>query len=89
MIIDSVLSMVRKANPPYVLAMSLIIQYYDTKIVRFCVDDNNSLVITFPVHVKAFNGESLVLYEIGTVKVPNNDLNETVDNYSTVTVSKP
>ena len=42
----------------------------------------------FPVFVKALNRESLVLYEIETVAVPINDLNDTAYNYSKVTISK-
>ena len=64
-------------------------QYYDMKLVIFSVNDQHSLVTTIPVFIIAFNRESLVLYETGTVKVPINDLNETVNSYSTVIISKP
>ena len=88
MITDSVFTMIEKANPSYVLSFNHNIKYYDMKVVTFGVDDNDSLVITFPVFGKALYRESRVLYETLTVLVPINDLNEVANSYSIVAVFK-
>ena len=70
LITDSVLSMVKKATSTNVLAFPHLTQCSDMKLLTFGVDDHHSLVITFPVFVRTFNREGVVLYEIETVSHP-------------------
>jgi hypothetical protein len=89
-ITQSVIQMVQRSHPGYTLALPSITQYYDMKLVTFSVDpSDHSLVVTFPVLIKDFHRKSLVLYEIETVPVPINDMNEQADSYSEVQISKP
>ena len=76
MITESVLSMIQKANSAYVLALPYMTQYSDMKLLIFGLDNNHSLMINFPVSIKAFNRESLVLYEIETISVTTTYFNE-------------
>jgi hypothetical protein len=89
-ILTAVSAMVKEKYPGYDLAIPHLTQYYDMKLVTFSVDKtDHSLIVTFPVLVKNFHKESLVLYEVETVPVPINDLNEQADSYSEVVIDKP
>ena len=57
---------VQKANQTYVFALPHVTQYYDMKLFISGVDKYHSLVISFPVFIKAINREGLVLYSCST-----------------------
>ena len=59
------------------------------ELVTFGIDENHSLVITFPIFIKPRHTEPFVLYEIETVDVPVEDLNPELNSYTRVKVSKP
>lgn len=88
-ITSSVIKMVQKTHPDYVLALPHISQYYDMKLVTFSVDSHHSLVVTFPILIKNYHRDPLILYEIETVPVPINDLNLDANSYTKVVIDKP
>lgn len=89
-ITDTVLNMVQKTHPEYVLALPQLTQYYDMKLVTFAVDEeSHSLIVTFPVFIKTYHRNPLTLYEIETVPVPINDLNPQANSYTEVQITKP
>ena len=63
MITDSILHLLQKANPAYVLALCHITQYYCIKLITLRVDNNHSLVVYFPVFIKIFN-INMVLFNL-------------------------
>ena len=75
--------------PDYTLAFPHISYYYDMELVTFGIDENHSLVITFPIFIKPRHTEPFILYEIETVEVPVEDLNQELNSFTRVKVSKP
>ena len=86
---NQAITMIKKVNPDYVLAIPRLVDYYDMKLVTFGIDDRDRLVICFPIFVKDFKKEAMTLYQIETVKVPILDKNEQADSYSEVAISRP
>ena len=89
MMTEEVAQMVRKTHPEYILAIEDLTLYYDMKLVTFSIDDNKDLVVTFPIFVKQYTTQPMVLYEIETVPVPIIDKNKEDDSYSEVQIHKP
>ena len=85
----SALSMIQKRNPDYVLAIPQASSYYDMRLVTFGVDDENKLIVCFPIFVKDFNREAFTLHQIETVPVPIVDTNLEANSYSQALVTKP
>ena len=81
--------MIKTKNPDYVLALPHITDYYDMRLVTFGLDDQERLVVCFPIFIKDFKKEPMTLYQLETVKVPINDRNLKADSYTEVTVTKP
>ena len=81
--------MIKSKNPDYVLALPHITDYYDIRLVTFGLDDQERLVVCFPIFIKDFKKEPMTLYQLETVKVPINDENKEADSYTGVTVTKP
>ena len=77
-----------KLHPDYVLAIDHVTAYYDMKFTTFGVDEDNNMIIAFPIFVKDHTSKPKTLYEIETVKVPITDKNEAADSYSEVRPSK-
>ena len=88
-IIDNAIKLVHKLHPDYVLAIGHVTAYYDMKLATFGVDEDNNMIIAFPIFVKDHTSKPKPLYEIETVKVPIPDKNEAADSYSEVRYSKP
>ena len=59
------------------------------RLVTFGIDDEERLVVCFPISVKDFNREAFTLYQIETVPVPIVDTNFEADSYSEALVNKP
>ena len=85
----SALSMVQKRHPDYVLAIPQASSYYDMRLVTFGIDNENKLVVCFPIFVKDFSREAFTLYQIETVPVPIVDTNLKANSYSQALVNKP
>ena len=83
------LHMIQKKHPDYVLAIPQATSYYDMRLVTFGIDDEERLVVCFPIFVKDFNREAFTLYQIETVPVPIVDTNLEADSYSKALVNKP
>ena len=88
-ITQEVLNTIRKSHSEYTLTIDQIGSYYDMKLVTFAVDQDHSLVVTFPIFIHPYRNRPLNLYEIETVPVPIPDTNLEADSYSQVTISKP
>ena len=89
MMTEEVAQMVRQTHPEYILAIEDLTLYYDMKLVTFGIDTNQNLIITFPVFVKQYTTQPMILYEIETVPVPIIDKNKEDDSYSEVQIQKP
>ena len=83
------LHMIQKKHLDYVLAIPQATSYYDMRLVTFGIDDEERLVVCFPIFVKDFNREAFTLYQIETVPVPIVDTNLEADSYSEPLVNKP
>ena len=83
------IAMIKSKNPDYVLALPHITDYYDMRLVTFGLDDQERLVVCFPIFIKDFKKEPMTLYQLETVKVPINDENREADSYTEITVTKP
>ena len=59
------------------------------ELVTFGIDENHSLVITFPIFIKPRHTEPFVLYEIETVDVPVEDMNPSLNSFTRVQVTRP
>ena len=88
-ITSNALQLVQRKNPDYVLMIKHVTEYYDMKMVTFGVNDSEELVVAFPVFVQDHARESMILYELETVKVPITDTNLAANSYTEVKTSKP
>ena len=88
-IYQKAIAMIKSKNPDYVLALPHITDYYDMRLVTFGLDDQERLVVCFPIFIKDFKKEPMTLYQLETIKVPINDENKEADSYTEVTVTKP
>ena len=81
--------MIREQNPDYVLALPHITDYYDMRLVTFGLDEEDRLIICFPIFIKEYKREPMILYQIETVKVPITDKNIAAHSYTEMQISKP
>ena len=86
---QAALSMIKNKHPDYVLAIPQASSYYDMRLVTFGIDENDRLVVSFPIFVKDFSRKSMTLYQIETVPVPILDTNEEANSYSQAVINKP
>ena len=86
---QAALSMIKNKHPDYVLAIPQASSYYDMRLVTFGIDENDRLVVCFPIFVKDFSRKSMTLYQIETVPVPILDTNEEANSYSQAVINKP
>ena len=59
------------------------------RLVTFGIDDEERLVVCFPIFVKDLNREAFTLYQIETVPVSIVNTNLEADSYSQAMVNKP
>ena len=86
---DQAINMIRGQNPNYVLALPHLTDYYDMRLVTFGLDEEDRLIICFPIFIKEHKREPMVLYQIETVKVPIQDQNSQANSYTEMDISKP
>ena len=86
---QAALSMIKNKHPDYVLAIPQASSYYDMRLITFGIDENDRLVVCFPIFVKDFSRKSMTLYQIETVPVPILDTNEEANSYSQAVINKP
>ena len=86
---QAALNMVKQGHPDYVLAIPQASSYYDMRLVTFGIDEDDKLVVCFPIFVKDFSRKSMTLYQIETVPVPIVDKNLEADSYSQAIMNKP
>ena len=86
---QAALSMIKIKHPDYVLAIPQASSYYDMRLVTFGIDENDRLVVCFPIFVKDFSRKSMTLYQIETVPVPILDTNVEANSYSQAVINKP
>ena len=88
-IVSQGVAVMQKRHPHYVPALTANTDYYDMPLVTFCVDNDNTFVVAFPVLVQPRANVPLTLFEIETVKVPVNDTNNAINSYTQVVINKP
>ena len=86
---QAALKMVKQGHPDYVLAIPQASSYYDMRLVTFGIDEENRLVVCFPIFVKDFSRKSMTLYQTETVPVPIVDKNLEANSYSQAKMQKP
>ena len=86
---EQAINMIREQNPDYVLALPHITDYYDMRLVTFGLDEEDRLIICFPIFIKEHKREPMILYQIETVKVPITDKNTAAHSYTEMQISKP
>ena len=86
---QAALSMIKNKHLDYVLAIPQASSYYDMRLVTFGIDEDDRLVVCFPIFVKDFSRKSMTLYQIETVPVPILDTNEEASSYSQAVINKP
>ena len=64
-----------KTNKNYDLVLNRLYLYYDMKLLTFGIDQDENLIIQFPVFVAPYTQARLMLYQIETVPVPILDMN--------------
>ena len=88
-LLQQAITLIKQQHPYYVLALPHITDYYDMRLVTFALDEEDRLVIAFPIFAKDYKKEAMTLYQIETVKVPIMDQNDKVHSYSEMPISKP
>ena len=77
--------MIGKEHPDYVLALPHLTDYYDKKLVTFTLDEEDRLIICFPIFVKDYKKEPMTLYQIETIV----DKNPNASSYTEMSIQKP
>ena len=80
---------IRKTTPDYGMVIKRLHLYFDMKLVTFSIDRNQNLIMQFPVFIKPYTQQSLVLHQIQTVPVPFIDQNTHADSYTYLEVDSP
>ena len=88
-ILEKVNEALQVNNRDYDLVIKRLYLYYDMKFVTFGIDDQNSLIIQFPVFVHPYTQQHLILYQMETAPVPIVDGKEKVQSYKYLKVNKP
>ena len=86
---EHAVNMIKSTHPDYVLALTHVTDYYDMPLVTFGRDEEDRLIVCFPIFLKEFHRLPLTLYQIETVKVPIHDTNTAANSYTEVQIKKP
>ena len=78
-----------QTNPDYALVFDRLHMSYNMPLVTFGVDRNMNLVIQFPIFIKPYIQEPLLLYQIETIPVPILDTNTEANSYTHLHMNKP
>ena len=88
-ILSNVKTAIRKPNPDYDLVIDRLHLYYNMKLVTFGINRDKNLIGQFPVFIKPYTQQPLILYHIETVPVPVIDQNRQAQSYMPLQVNKP
>ena len=88
-ILQEVKEVLQVNNRDYDLVIKRLYLYYDMKLVTFGIDDQQNLIIQFPVFVQPYTQHHLTLYQMETVPVPIVDENRQAQSYTYLRVKKP
>lgn len=88
-IVNKAAAAAAKRERDYVLALPSLMQYYDMKLVTLATNDQHELIVTFPIFVTPIESTAMTLYELETVPVPINDLNNSASSFTEVEIHKP
>ena len=88
-ILNEVKTAILKNNPGYDLVIYRLHLYYNMQLVTFGIVKDKNLIIPFPVFIKAFTQQPLMLYQLETVPVPIIDQNTHAQFYTLLQVNKP
>ena len=88
-ILSNVKMSIGRTNPDYDLVIDRLHLYYDMKLVTFGINKERNLVIQFPVFIKPYTHQPLILYQIETVPVPIIDQDTQAHSYTHLQINKP
>ena len=88
-ILNEVKMAIRKTNPYYDLVINRLHLYYNIQLVILGIDEDNNLIIQFPVFILPYTQQPLILYQIETVPVLIIDQNTQAQSYMHLQVTKP
>ena len=88
-ILNEVRNTARKTNPDYDLFIKRLHLYYDMKLDTFGIEADKNLIIQFPVFIRPYTQQPLILYQIETVSVPIIDWSTQVQSYAHLQVDRP
>ena len=88
-ILNGVRMALQMNNPDYDLVIDRLHLYYNMQLVTFGTDKDKNLIIQFPVFIKPYTQQPLILYQLETVPVPIIDQNTQVHSYTHLKVEKP
>ena len=63
--------------------------YYNMNSVTFGIDQDRNLLIQFPIFMKSYTQQPLILYPLETVPVPIIDQNPNAQSYTKLRIKKP
>ena len=69
-ILNEVRIAITKLNKDYDLVLTRLYLYYDMRLVMFGTDNQRNLIVQFPVFIKPYTQNRLIMYQIETVPVP-------------------
>ena len=68
-ILNEMKTAIQKTNPDYDLVIDRSHLYYNMQLVTFGIGKDKNLIIQFPVFVKPYTQQPLILYQVETVSV--------------------
>ena len=80
-ILNEVKTAKQKTNPDYDLVIDRLHLYYDMQLVTFGINKDKNLIIQFPVFMKPYTQQPLILYQLETVPVLHIDQNMQAQSY--------
>ena len=88
-ILNEVKKPIQITNPNYDIVIKRLHLYYDWKLVTFGINEERNLIVQFPIFIKPYIQQKLVLYWIEIIPVPITDLNKQAHSYSHLQVDRP
>ena len=73
---------IHKTNPDYDIVINKLHLYYDMKLVTFGINNDQNLIVQFPVFIQPYTQQPLILYKIEIVPLLFIDLNKQADSYT-------
>ena len=88
-ILNEVRTVLQTNNPDYDLVINRLHLYYEMQLVTFDIDKDKNLIIQFPVLIKSYTQQPLLLYQLETIPIPIIDQNTQAHPYTQLQVEKP